>query len=326
MKKNIFLALIIVASVISCSKSEFDNDFSNEVPVVFEFGGLTIDGETASTKIQDAVTGEIHTFTWEVGDQMTMILFNTPAGAGELSSENVMNFSSTNRFTAQTAGASTTFSGTLPKDKIDAKWNTEDNSNDRVPMWAIFPATDLTVEQTSSGKYYAITGPKIQSVQDGTGLKYCYFVAPKPTFNVDAFKTTSSPMPEFSLSNALVKFTMNTTKNVKKIVIYEGDSRSRLAGDAKYYTSSIGVQALLNKSTTLTIENGGLLPNEVYFACQYLHNGVAGGGTGTGSIKFTFTAEDNSTITKNLKITSQCSAMKISDLGTVTLDNWTPAE
>ena len=133
-------------------------------------------------------------------------------------------------------------------------------------------------------------------------------------------------MPEFSLSNALVKFTMNTTKNVKKIVIYEGDSRSRLAGDAKYYTSSIGVQALLNKSTTLTIENGGLLPNEVYFACQYLHNGLAGGGDGTGSIKFTFTAEDNSTITKNLKITSQCSAKTISDLGTVTLDNWTPAE
>lgn len=317
MKRNILFALTIVASVISCSKDEVDNDFSNEVPVVLEFGGLTIDGETASTKILDEVSGTLHTFTWEVGDKMTMILYNSPAAAGESSAVNVMNLSSTNHFTAKKAGASTTFTGTLPKDKIIEKWNT-DAAADRVPVWAIFPATDLTVAESSAAKNsYVISGPSFPAEQDGTGLRYCYFVA-KTQFNVDAF-TTSSDNPQFKLSNALIKFTMNTEKKVKKIVIYEGDTRSRLAGGINYSTAYVGVQSLSNKKDALTIQNGGLLPNEIYFACQYLHNGSE-------NLRFVFTAEDGSTITKTLKIKSQCPSQKISNLGTVTLDNWTPAE
>ena len=313
MKKNIFFALIIVASVISCSKADVDNDFSNEVPVVFDFGGLEFDAET---KILDAVDDITHNFTWEVGDQMTMILYKKPTVAGETSSENVMNFSSTHRFSAKTAGATTKFTGTLPKDNIQEKWGTTGN----VPMWAIYPATALTVEATSTASYYKITGPSIPSVQDGTGLKYCYFVAAKPNFSLQYFTTSNTtqdtqnyPKPDFRLSNALIKFTMNSTKSVKKIEIDGTASRSYLSGDIIYYTNSFGVQDGVG-GRKLTIENGGVLPSEIYFACRLLNT--------AGEITFTFTAEDNTKVVKNLKPKAQYTSMKIYNLGTITLDNW----
>ena len=311
MKKIIFFAVITVASVISCSKADVDNDFSNEVPVVLEFDGLAFDAET---KVLDAVDGIKHNFTWEIGDQMTMILYKKPSAAGELSSENVMNFSSTHRFSAKVAGATTKFTGTLPKDNVQGKWGTSGN----IPMWAIYPATPLTVEAASStASYYKITGPSIPSVQDGTGLKYCYFVAAKPNFSLQYFTTSSTAQdgakPNFWLSNALVKFTMNSTKNVKKIVIKSMNSRSYLSGDIVYYTSSYGVQDGVG-GRELTIENDGVLPSEIYFACRLLNT--------NDNITFTFTAEDNTTTVKTLAPKAQYTPMKIYDLGPLLLDNW----
>lgn len=320
--KKIFFILAAGAAMVSCSKADMNadsssGDFSNEVPVMMEFGGLEFEGSEASTKILDAVTGKTHTFTWEVGDQMTMILYKKPTVAGELASDNVMNFSATNRFSATVEGVSTTFKGTLPKDKIQEKWGSSGN----IPMWAIYPATNLTVAQTSAATYYEISGPSFPEVQDGTGLKYCYFVAAKPNFSLQYFKTSSTAQdgtkPNFWLSNALVKFTMNSTKSVKKIVIDGTASGSYLTGDIKYYTNSYGVQNGV-AGRVLTIDNGGILPSEVYFACRLLNT--------KGNITFTFTAEDNSTAVKTLKPAAQYVSMKIYDLGTVTLDNWTPAE
>ena len=311
MKKICFFALVIVASVISCSKADIDNDFAGEVPVTFDFGGLEANTET---KILDEVSGIAHTFSWEIGDQMTMLLYKKPTAVGELSSENVMNFSSTHRFSAKTAGATTRFTGTLPKVDIQGKWGTSGN----IPMWAIYPATPLTVEAASStSSYYKITGPSIPSVQDGTGLKYCYFVAAKPNFSLAYFTTSSTAQdggkPNFWLSNALVKFTMNSTKNVKKIVIKSMNSRSYLSGDIVYYTSSYGVQDGVG-GRELTIENGGVLPSEIYFACRLLNT--------SDNITFTFTAEDNTTTVKTLAPKAQYTPMKIYDLGTLLLDNW----
>ena len=312
MKKIIFFAVITVASVISCSKADVDNDFSNEVPVVFDFGGLEFDTET---KILDAVDGILHNFTWEIGDQMTMLLYKKPTAAGELSSENVMNFSSTHRFSAKKEGVTTQFKGTLPKDNVQGKWGTSGN----IPMWAIYPATPLTVEAASStSSFYKITGPSISSVQDGTGLKYCYFVAAKPQFSLQYFTTSSttqdnSGIPNFWLSNALVKFTMNSTKNVKSIVIRSTKSKSYLSGDIVYYTSSYGVQDGVG-GRVLTIENGGVLPSEIYFACRLLNT--------NDEITFTFTADDNTTTVKTLAPKAQYTPMKIYDLGTIKLDNW----
>lgn len=320
--KKIFFILAAGAAIVSCSKADVNadssGDFSNEVPVIMEFGGLEFEGDMASTKIQDAVTGETHTFTWEVGDQMAMILYKKPSAVGELASENVMNFSATNRFSATVEGVSTKFKGTLPKDKIQGKWGNTGN----IPMWAIYPATNLTVAETSTASYYEITGPSFPEVQDGTGLKYCYFVAAKPNFSLQYFTTSSTAQDgtksvNFWLSNALIKFTMNSTKSVKKIVIDGKASGSYLTGDIKYYTNSYGVQGGVT-GTVLTIENGGILPSEVYFACRLL-NTRAG-------ITFTFTAEDNSTVEKTLQPKAQYGSMKIYDLGTVVLDGWTQAE
>ena len=312
MKKIIFFAVISVASVISCSKADVDNDFSNEVPVVLEFDRLAFDAET---KVLDAVDGIKHNFTWEIGDQMTMLLYKKPSAAGELSSENVMNFSSTHRFSAKAAGATTGFKGTLPKVDIQGKWGTSGN----IPMWAIYPATPLTVEAASStASYYKITGPSISSVQDGTGLKYCYFVAAKPNFSLQYFTTSSTAQdggkPAFWLSNALVKFTMNSTKSVKKIEIKSKNSCSYLSGDIVYYTSSYGVQDGVGGRELTIYDDDKILPSEIYFACRLLNT--------NDNITFTFTAEDNTTTVKTLAPKAQYTPMKIYDLGTINLDNW----
>ena len=82
---------------------------------------------------------------------------------------------------------------------------------------------------------------------------------------------------------------------------------------AIYYTNSFGVQDGVG-GRILTIENGGVLPSEIYFACRLLNT--------AGEITFTFTAEDNTKVVKKLKPNAQYTPMKIYNLGTIALDNW----
>ena len=325
MKKIFYFALVIVASVVSCSKTEVGGDFSNEVPVVMEFGGLYAD---VVTKMTDAVNGNSHTFSWDAGDEISMFVYKKPTAAGESSAENVVNFSR-NRFVALASGNTAKFKGMVPRTTINGKFG----ASGTVPVWGIYPATELKVAEKSNTSnaskpsatsYYAITGPSIPNVQDGTGLKYCYFVtsakfaqsgaSSAPLFGLGGLTIAASPVTSFSLSNALVKFDVNSDKDIKKVVI--SSKNSYLAGNATYHTLYVGIQSGCTEKT-LTIENGDILPSELYFACRLLNNHDGKGGKE--EIVFTFIAADGTKTEKKLIPTAQYKSASIYDLGTVDL-------
>lgn len=321
MKKFILFICVAFAVAVSCSKVDVDGeglgnpDFSNQVPVELEFGGLCVDGNVVTTKMVDEVSGNTHTFSWEADDKISMILHTTPTSSGLPVGAKVFNCSS-NVFSASKAGATSTFKGMLPKSAIQELFG----STGGVRIWAIYPAQTLTVadELTTDYSYtnYHITGPSIPSVQDGTGFKYCYFVSSGSTFNLQYFTMSSSGVDTFHLSNALIKFATSSTKDIVKVEI--NGPKSRLSGDIIYYTGRYGVQLGVG-GRSLTIENEGkTLSSELYFACAEIK--------ASDTITFKFTASDNTIATKQLMTSTGYGSQKIYDLGTVTLDNWTPAE
>ena len=312
-----------VAVVVSCNKVDMNivpqsDDFSNQELITFDFGGLQVEDDAVSSKIVDVVSGKTHSFSWEAGDEISMFMYKKPSAAGEKASQNVVNFSR-NSFTTTESGSTASFSGMIPLDKIGNTLGTAGTC----AIFAIYPAVELTVEEDSYAGYYKVRGPSISSVQDGTGLKYCYFLlsakwssgaaATYPEFRLGSKDLNPGLSYNFNLSNALIKFKMQSIKNVKTIVIDSGNTNSRLVGELVFQTRYSKAQYEGEFGTILTIENDGVLPDEIYFACNYLNN------KGNGEIKFTFTAEDESTMTKTYKPSAVYGQQGIYDIGTVEL-------
>ena len=328
--KKIFFALTALAVVVSCNKVDMNmvssnGDFSEQELITFDFGGLETNGDVVSTKIVYAVTGKTHTFSWEEGDEISMLMYKQPDGKGVPASTNVVNFSR-NSFMTSTSGSTASFTGMIPLDDVRA---TLGNSGTCL-MFPLFPATELVVEESSSGEYYKLSGASIPSVQDGTGLKYCFFTI-KPTWSSSGasataeFQLGAATLNEkikynFVLSNALIKFSIKAEKPIKKIGI--SSLNSYLAGDIVYHTGSIGIQSgCVEKS--LTIENGDILPSEIYFACRLLNNHKGDRVAGSENITFTFTADDGTKTAKILCPKVQYTPMAIWNLGEVDLTSAT---
>ena len=316
--KKIFFILAAIAAMVSCSKADvntdtYNGDFSNLVPVELEFGGLCVDEGVVTTRMVDNISGDTHTFSWEAGDKISMILHTATVSSGLPQNAQVFNCSS-NFFSANKTGNTSSFTGMLPRGDIEAMFGT----SDKVGIWAIYPAVSLNVADEMTNDYgynnYNITGPSIPSVQDGTGLKYCYFVSSASKFDLKYFTMSSGPSP-FYLSHSLVKFKTESESEIVKVEIKGGTSE--LSGDLTYYQGRYYLQTGC-LGTSLTIENNGqALNDELYFACRRFKK--------DDSITFTFTASDNTKSVRTYKPSAEFHR-GIFDLGTVTLDNWTPAE
>ena len=286
------------------------------VPVSFEVGALSCDESVVDTKIHVSQTGKTHTISWSKGDQISMFAFNKPSAVGELARWNVSNFSS-ERFTASSSGSSIEFSGVVPEDFATSK------PSGTASLYMIYPAATVSVASQSTKDSgfinYNIRGLSIPSTQDGTGWKYCWFTSES---SWDFAQQTISPAT-FKLSNCLIKFAIDSPKSIRKIDIVS--KNSCMAGDIVLYTGRVAIQTGCVQRT-ITIENGGILPDEILFACRLLNTHDGGGVAGTEEITFTFTAADGSCAVKILRPAAQYASNKMYNLGTVTLNEWSSVE
>ena len=279
-----------------------------------EDGG--VEQSSADTKIHVSQNGKTHTISWSPGDQISMFAYNKPSAAGEFAWRNVSNFSSA-RFTASSNGSPVVFSGVVPEDFATSK------TSGTASLYMIYPAATVSVASQSTKDSgfinYNIKGLSIPSTQDGTGWKYCWFTSES---SWDFAEQTISPAT-FKLSNCLIKFAINSSKDIKKIDIVS--KNSYMAGDIVLYTGRVAIQTGCVQRT-LTIENGGILPDEILFACRLLNNHDGSRVSGTEEITFTFTATDGSSAVRILRPSAQYSSNKMYNLGTVTLKEWSSVE
>lgn len=260
------------------------------------------------------VNGTPETRTWAAGDKLSMFAYKAPTTAGLLSSGNVVNFSS-NRFSAESAGATATFTGYIPK--LDGK--IPDGNH---PLYIIYPPCNLTVStqsyrQEPDGAYYQITGPSIAQRQDGTGWRFCWFISNDGT--ISTAKREIAAAPTFYLVNALIRFHYVSGKEIKKIEI-EQEEHS-LPGLAGAFTLQTNQKTIAKGCETysINIENSGNpLPGEILFACCHIPKGR--------TLSFTFTSTDGTTASRSIIVPADCGSGKVSELNTIDLNEWTNEE
>lgn len=260
------------------------------------------------------VNGISETRSWSAGDKLSMFAYKAPTTAGLLSSGNVVNFSS-NRFSAESAGATTTFTGYVPK--LDGKLPGGNH-----PLYIIYPPCNLTVStqsyrQEPDGAYYQITGPSIAQRQDGTGWRYCWFISNDGT--ISTAKREIAAAPTFSLVNALIRFHYVSGKEIKKIEIkQEEHSLPGLAGAFTLHTNQKTI-AKGCETYSINIENSGNpLPGEILFACCHIPKGR--------TLSFTFTSTDGTQASRSIIVPADCGSGKVSELNTINLNEWTNEE
>ena len=293
-------------AIAACQKEGGDNGKEDSK-------GLKISVKLTAPKVTDAATGQAQTRTWSTGDKISMLAYKAPSVAGALSSNNVVNFTA-NRFSAESAGSTATFTGSVPAlDKTLPKGSH--------PLYAIYPARNLTVSaqsyQTDGSSYYKITGPSIPAKQDGTGWRYCWFTSRDGS--ISSPKREIVTAPSFSLANALVRFHYISGKDIQKIeIVQEEQARPGLAGAFTLFSDRTGI-AEGCETYSISIENGGKsLPGEVLFACGATCKGR--------TLTFTFTSTDGTTASRTIITPANCMPGEISELKTIDLNEWTEEE
>lgn len=337
--KSVTIVIIITAALfVSCKKENNSASGSKEVEIVMEVGPADIDDgnsvspSDAETKMShsentvDATT--THSFQWEEGDEISLVFFNVPTAAKQSASENIINRSSSPFVAFEKAGSSGVyrFRGLLNVDEINTKYPGESGT---VPVFSIYPSTELTIGSTSEDYYnsntgthtyyYTVTGPVISDHQDGTGWPYCFFVSNKGYWGKGGKWIAGGP--ELKLSNCLIRFsvTMPDGVDLSSVVIASSDA-SYLVGPATYWlcsTNNINI-AIQRDCTTksLTISNNGNpLPSEIWFACRALQKDK--------TYTFTFNASNGKSCSKNLKPKANREAAKIYNLGSLDLTSAT---
>ena len=312
--KFLFAASVLV-SLVSCVKETEESNISKTqddgVSIDFKVGPLSYEDET---KISVSQTEKTHTISWSKGDRISMFAYRKPAAAGESASSNVSNFSS-ERFTATESGVSASFTGKIPVEFADLA------QTGTMPLYMIYPAVTVTVADQSSNNSnyvnYNIKGLSIPDVQDGTGWKYCWFTSTNATYDFAKRNLSDSSAPTFNLANCLVKMTIKSAKKIRKIDIES--KNSYMAGDIVLYTGRVAVQTGCAKRK-LTIDNGRVLPDDVYFACRLLNNHDGRTPRGPEEIMFTFTSTDGDKAVKVLQPSEQYKSNTLCHLGTVELD------
>lgn len=310
---------ICAFAAIACSKESNKEFQSDDIKLTIEAGSL--ESEIIDTKMTHSLAGTTHSFAWEEGDQLSVILFNDAGAAGKLAEGHVYN-ASARRFTL-TEGATGKFTGSLSQSEIDDLGGTGN-----VNAFVIYPATTFTVNDdgakaSSTFLYYILTGAEFPTVQDGTGFRYSYYASTDVQYNRSA-KKFSSAAKRLYQSNVMVRFNIaNSAKSIKNIKIttagkyFVGPVQYWIghtsSSHSEYAITSPGRRAVQAGASVLTlnINNGDApLPNEIYFACRGLQ--AAG-------LTIEFTATDDTKLTANTTLPSANYSPGIYNWGTIDL-------
>ena len=121
----------------------------------------------------------------------------------------------------------------------------------------------------------------------------------------------------FSLGCSMLRLKVDSEKPVVSVTLSTTDAPVLVGDVTKIECSSTSMWISAGCATkTLTVSNGGVLPNDLYFAVRDLRKDK--------TYTFEFTADDGSTYTKALK-PSATYEKKVLSLGTVT-PVWTTAQ
>ena len=324
-----FMMAASVVAFISCTKESADNQIDNGATIPQVLVSFDVDEPVAEpdTRIVHSESDGVHTITWKAGDQFSLFGYvNTDTKVDEVNRKfEVVNYSA-NRFTL-VDGTKTTFNGYIP----NLREIYGEESKVLLNQYGIYPAATVEVTRsnpssTAFSNYYAVpvTPLAIPADQDGTGWPYALFFSRTAMFGAQYMNPVAGGLT-FSLGCVMLRLKVDSEKPVVSVTLSTTDAPVLVGNVTKIECSATGMWIAAGCATkTLTVSNGGVLPNDLYFAVRDLRVDK--------TYTFKFTAQDGSTYEKAFKVKGIESDGKwknydknLYSLGTVT-PVWTPAQ
>ena len=317
-----FMMAASVVAFISCTKESADNQIDNGAIIPQVLVSFDVDEPVAEpdTRIVHSESDGKHTIQWKAGDQFSLFGYvNTDTKVGEVSRKyEVVNYSA-NRYSLVNGDGTRTFKGFVPN--LREIYGV--GSKVLLNQYGIYPATTVEVTRSSEDytafkNYYAVpvTPLTIPSQQDGTGWPYALFFSRTAMFGEEHMNPVAGGLT-FSLGCVMLRLKVNSEKPVVSVTLSTTYAPVLVGDVTKIECSATGMWISLGCATkTLTVSNGGVLPDDLYFAVRDLRKDFI--------YTFKFTADDGSTYTQNLKPSAKYEKQVLS-LGTVT-PVWTSAQ
>ena len=294
-----FMMAASVVAFISCTKESADDQIDNGATIPQVLVSFDVDEPVAEpdTRIVHSESGGVHTIKWKAGDQFSLFGYvNTDTEVGGVNRKfEVVNYSA-NRFTL-VDGTKTTFNGYIPNlREIYGK-----GSKVLLNQYGIYPATTVEVTRsnpasTGFSNYYAVpvTPLAIPADQDGSGWPYALFFSRTAMFGEEYMNPVAGGLT-FSLGCVMLRLKVNSEKPVVSVTLSATDAPVLVGDVTKIECSATGMWISLGCATkTLTVSNGGVLPDDLYFAVRDLRVDK--------TYTFKFTAQDGSTYEKAFKV------------------------
>ena len=328
-----FMMAASVVAFISCTKESADNQIDNGATFPQVLVSFDVDEPVAEpdTRIVHSESGGVHTIKWKAGDQFSLFGYVNSATLidGVSRQYEVVNYSA-NRYSLVNGDGTKTFNGYFP----NLKEIYGEGSKVLLNQYGIYPAATVEVTRsnpasTGFSNYYAVpvTPLAIPADQDGSGWPYALFFSRTAQFS-EQYLNPSPPLAPiiFSLGCVMLRLKVDSEKPVVSVTLSTTDAPVLVGNVTKIECSATGMWIAAGCATkTLTVSNGGVLPNDLYFAVRDLRVDK--------TYTFKFTAQDGSTYEKAFKVKGILGSdgkrknydKNLYSLGTVT-PVWTPAQ
>lgn len=303
-----FLVVTCFLLVLAACSKENPSQLQPEVepwPLTFEVEDVELDPDSGIVKVSDSVTGTVHKFQWEQGDCIRLFAFKTPVSAGE------KHISDLGVFSASRSGATTTFSGYVSS--IDSQVD---------KLFAVYPAKDSftydSESYTYNNTYYYRFWNSMDQVQTGNAMKHCIFTSNTGTIDPRQGVTKA---PAFKLSHPIIRFQVNSTKDISNISITSNDVKF-IGNKLQMRTTMMGLNSGWDQAR-IELRNGAVIaPKNQSTSLTVAFSQI----TKAAKFTFTFTATDGSVCSKVWNCTKATAANNIYYIGEVMLDQWESGE
>lgn len=313
-----FMMAASVVAFISCTKENASSSVDVNDPMPQVLVSFDVDEPVAEpdTRIVHSESGGVHTIKWKAGDQFSLFGYVNSATQidGVSRQYEVVNYSA-NRYSLVNGDGTKTFKGFIPN--LGEIYGV--GSKVLLNQYGIYPAATVTVTGTDPVSLYTattVTPLSIPAQQDGTGWPYAVFFSRTAQFGEQYMNPVAGGLT-FSLGCSMLRLKVDSKKPVVSVTLSTADAPVLVGNVTAITCNAVSMWISAGCATkTLTVSNGGVLPNDLYFAVRDLRKGK--------TYTFEFTADDGSTYTKALE-PSATYEKKVLSLGTVT-PVWTPAQ